>query len=328
MLVRKFLDKTTYFILPVLGVAFGTLSYFMRGGALLKVFPYFDTFVTFVVMLTLERIWTYYKAKSQRHMIWRDMMSTAVQTFVAAAVMAAVVLPILHYGPETFLGRRIMFGLSDQLGPLWVQVIAAFLLSSLWHYWVHRYEHTNDFLWKLHGYHHSVTNVQISNVLVSNPLDWALRNVLGGLVLGLIGFNPVAIVFAGALALNYGNFSHSGTDAKGGWFNYIFNGPEVHRWHHATAYPDDPKFRYGCNFGVSDTFWDQLFGTFYLPKDAHGNVIPPDAIGHPEGYPDEPHYLKILFAARCFPALNRMFDKWAEIKNGKAGGSSVTVPAE
>jgi sterol desaturase/sphingolipid hydroxylase (fatty acid hydroxylase superfamily) len=328
MLVRKFLDKTTYFILPVLGVAFGTLGYFMRGGALLKVFPYFDTFITFVVMLTLERIWTYYKAKSQRHMIWRDMMSTAVQTFVAAAVMAAVVLPILHYGPETFLGRRLMFGLSDQLGPLWVQVIAAFLLSSLWHYWVHRYEHTNDFLWKLHGYHHSVTNVQISNVLVSNPLDWALRNVLGGLVLGLIGFNPVAIVFAGALALNYGNFSHSGTDAKGGWFNYIFNGPEVHRWHHATAYPDDPKFRYGCNFGVSDTFWDQLFGTFYLPKDAHGNVIPPNAIGHPEGYPDEPHYLKILFAARCFPALNRMFDKWAEMKNGKAGGSSVTVPAE
>jgi sterol desaturase/sphingolipid hydroxylase (fatty acid hydroxylase superfamily) len=313
--------------LPLLGLGFAVLAWNMRGGTILKAFPYFDTFITFVIMLTLERVWTYYKAKSQKHMIWRDLMSTAVQTFVAAGVMAAVVLPILHYGPTTFLGRRVLFGLSNQLGPLWVQVIAAFLLSSLWHYWMHRWEHTNDFLWKLHGYHHSVTNVQISNVLVSNPLDWALRNVLGGLVLGLIGFNPVAIVIAGALGLNYGNFSHSGTDAKGGWFNYIFNGPEVHRWHHATAYPDDPKFRYGCNFGVSDTFWDILFGTFYLPKDVKGNVIPPAAIGHPEGYPDEPHYLKILFAARCFPALNRMFDRWAEMKNGKAG-SSVAQPAE
>jgi sterol desaturase/sphingolipid hydroxylase (fatty acid hydroxylase superfamily) len=327
-MLRKFLDKTTYFVLPVLGIFFAVLSYNMRGGAVLKSFPYFDTFITFVVMLTLERAWTYYKAKSQKHMIWRDMMSTAVQTFVAASVMAAVVIPILHYGPNTFLGRRVLFGLSNQLGPLWVQIIAAFLLSSLWHYWMHRWEHTNDFLWKLHGYHHSVTNVQISNVLVSNPLDWALRNVLGGLVLGLIGFNPAAIVFAGAIGLNYGNFSHSGTDAKGGWFNYFWNGPEVHRWHHATAYPDDPKFRYGCNFGVSDTFWDILFGTFYLPKDATGKVIPPDAIGHPEGYPDEPHYLKILFAARCFPAVNRLFDKWAEMHNGKKSGSSVAVPAE
>ena len=327
-MIKKFLDRTTYFVLPVLAVCFSLLTYHMRGTDILKAFPYFDTFVTFVIMLTLERVWTYHKAKSQKHMIWRDMMSTGVQTFVAGGIMAAVVVPILHYGPNTFLGRRIIFGLSDELGPLWIQIIAAFLLSQIWQYWMHRWEHTNDFLWKLHGYHHSVTNVQISNVLVSNPLDWALRNVLGGLVLGIIGFNPLAIIIAGSLGLNYGNFSHSGTDAKGGWFNYIWNGPEVHRWHHATAYPDDPKFRYGCNFGVSTTFYDQLFGTFYLPKDAKGDVIPPAAIGHPEGYPDEPHYLKILFAARCFPAVNRLFDKWAEMHNGKKAGEASAQPAE
>jgi sterol desaturase/sphingolipid hydroxylase (fatty acid hydroxylase superfamily) len=321
-MVRNLLDRGRYLVIPGLGLFFTVLSYNMRGGAVLKAFPYFDTFITFVVMLTLERIWTYRHAVSQRHMIWRDLISTAMQSFFLAAIVAAVVLPILHYGPATFLGRRILFGLSDQLGPLWVQVITAFLLSSLWHYWVHRFEHTNDFLWKLHGYHHSVTNVQYSNILVSNPLDYTFRNILGGLVLSLIGFNPVAVVIAGSLSLGYGGFSHSSTDAKGGWLNYIFNGPEVHRWHHATAYPDDPKFRYGCNFGVSDTFWDILFGTFYLPKDAHGNVIPPQAIGHPEGYPDEPNYLKMLFAARCFPAINRLW-------SGKEkGGSTVAAPAE
>ena len=115
-----------------------------------------------------------------------------------------------------------------------------------------------------------MTNVQATNILVSNPLDYALRNVMGGLLLGIVGFNPIAIVFAGVIDLNYGSFSHSGTDAKGGWFNYIWNGPEVHRWHHATELPDDPRFRYGCNFGVATTFWDVLFGTFCLPKDANG----------------------------------------------------------
>ena len=33
----------------------------------------------------------------------------------------------------------------------------------------------------------------------------------------------------------------------------------------------------------------------------------PPRLGHPEGYPDEPNYLKILFAVRAFPALARRF---------------------
>jgi sterol desaturase/sphingolipid hydroxylase (fatty acid hydroxylase superfamily) len=321
-MARKYLDYARYLMLPGLGIFFAILAYNMRGGTLAKSFPYFDTFVTTIVMLTLERVWTYRHAVSQRHMIWRDMISTIMQSFFLGAIVASVVLPILHFIPESFLGRRILFGLSDALGPVWLQVAVAFLLTSFWQYWVHRYEHTNDFLWKLHGYHHSVTNVQISNVLVSNPLDYTFRNILGGLILSIVGFNPVAVVIAGALTLGYGGFSHSGTDAKGGWLNYIFNGPEVHRWHHATAFPDDSKFRYGCNFGVSTTFWDQLFGTFYLPLDEHGDALAPAAMGHPEGYPDEGNYLKMLLAARCFPWLDRL------LSGKQKEDQSITVPAE
>jgi sterol desaturase/sphingolipid hydroxylase (fatty acid hydroxylase superfamily) len=145
--------------------------------------------------------------------------------------------------------------------------------------------------------------------------------VVGGLVLSIIGFNPIAIGLAGLIDLNYGNFSHSGTSFKGGWLNYIFNGPEVHRWHHATVLPDDPRFRYGCNFGVATTFWDILFGTFCLPKDEHGNVLAPAAMGHPEGYPDEPIYWKMLIGLRAFPALERFID-------GKPKDEAITVPAE
>ncbi len=323
MLSKKVLNYGAYLTLPLLGVAFEGLSYLGRGTPLAKAFPYWHSFVVLFVMITLERVWTYRHAVSQRHMIWRDLTSTMVQTFLIGGVISALVLPVLHWGPQTFLGRRFLFGLSDQLGPLWVQVIAVFLFISFWGYWVHRFEHYNNFLWKLHGYHHSVTNVQATNVLVSNPLDYAFRNVVGGLVLSIIGFNPIAVVLGGLLDLNYGNFSHSGTDAKGGWLNHIFNGPEVHRWHHSTVLPDDPRFRYGCNFGVATTFWDQLFGTFCLPKDEHGNVLAPAALGHPEGYPDEPNYLKMLFAVRAFPALERFFDKKPAPQQ-----EAVTVPAE
>ena len=308
MLPKKFAELTRYAILPVLLIVLAAMPHVMKGTSVARAFPYYHTFLLYFAMIALERVFTYSRAVSQRHMIWRDLISTAVETFVAGGMMAAIVLPVLHYFPNAFLGRRFLFGLSNQLGPLWLQVLTVFLLISFFSYWVHRWQHTSEFWWKLHGYHHSVTSLQISNVLVSNPLEWALRNVLGGLILGIVGFNPIAIVIAGGLNI-YGDFSHCGGDLKGGWLNYFFNTPEVHRWHHAVEFPDDPKFRYGCNYGVGVSFWDILFGTFYLPKDEKGYVISPSRLGHPSGYPDEPNYLKILLAVRAFPSIERLFDR-------------------
>ena len=111
------------------------------------------------------------------------------------------------------------------------------------------------------------------------------------------------------------HFSHSGGDVKGGWLNYFFNTPEVHRWHHSAEFPDDKMLRYGCNFGVGVSFWDIIFGTFYLPKDEKGNVVAPPRLGHPEGYPDEPNYLKMLLAVRAFPAIKRLFDRKEDLSS-------------
>lgn len=321
--MTKFSEATRYAILPVLLVALIGLTFLFRGTGFQHSFPYYHTFVLYFAMIVLERVFAWRNRVPQRHMIWRDLISTAVETFIAGAIMAAVVLPVLHYFPNAFLGRRFLFGLSNQLGPLWLQVAIVFLVISFFSYWVHRFEHTNAFMWKLHGYHHGVTNLQISNVLVSNPFEWALRNVLGGLILSIVGFNPIATVIAGGLNI-YGDFSHCGGDLKGGWLNYFFNTPEVHRWHHSTEFPDDPKFRYGCNYGVGVSFWDILFGTFYLPKDERGHVIAPKRLGHPEGYADEPNYLKILIGARAFPGLERRLDRLFDRK--KADPSAV--PAE
>ena len=319
MFARRFANLSRYALLPILLIVFGVMSLFMRNTAVARAFPYYHSFSVLFALITIERVYAYKGAVSQRHMIWRDLMSTTVQTFIVAAVMGAIVLPVLHYFPNAFLGRRLLFGLSNQLGPFWLQVLCVFLLHSFYQYWMHRFQHTNEFLWKLHGYHHGVTSLQATNILVSNPLDFALRNVLGGLLLSVVGFNPFAVVVAGALNI-YGNFSHCGGDMRGGWLSYFFNTPEVHRWHHATEFPDEEKFRYGCNYGVGVSFWDVIFGTFHLPKDEKGQVIPPVRLGHPSGYLDEPNYLKMLLAARAFPALERFFDR--------RKGAASTMPAE
>src|ERR1700722_8233404 len=137
MLARRFRDYAQYLVLPFSGIALGAIALTMRGSSVATAFPYYRSFAGLFIMITLERVWTYRHAVPQRHMLWRDLTSTAVQTFLVGGVFGTIVLPVLHYFPQTFLGRRLLFGLSDQLCPLWVQVIAVFLLSSFWGYWMH-----------------------------------------------------------------------------------------------------------------------------------------------------------------------------------------------
>ena len=324
MQTSKLYELSKYALLPLAATFLVGVDYFTKDTWIDTGVPYFESFVSFLIILTLERLYRYRHAVSQKHMIWRDMTSTMVQAFMVGSVFALVLYPVLHYLPETFLGRRLLFGLSNQLGPLWLQIPIVMILQSLWHYWMHRFEHTNEFLWKLHGYHHSVTHLQVSNVLVSNPFEWGLRNTMGPLLIAIIGFNPVAIVFAGAMIKVGGGFGgHCGADVEGGWLNYIWMTPQVHRWHHTTEFPDDPKWRYGCNFGVEFSFWDILFGTYLFPKDENGKVLAPPAIGHPSGYPDEPNYLKILLMARAFPTMDRFVDRICAPFNKKTEGNRV-----
>jgi sterol desaturase/sphingolipid hydroxylase (fatty acid hydroxylase superfamily) len=308
MLAEKFVAASRYVTLPMLLIVFGVATLLMRGTAFALAFPQYHLFAVLAAMLVIERVYPYGRAVCQRHVLWRDLISTSVQAFVAGAVAAAIFLRVLHFATRSFLGRGLLFEAPHPLGPLWVQALAVFLLSSFWGYWMHRFQHYNEFLWKLHGYHHSVTHVQASNLLVSNPFDWALRSVMAGLLLSVVGFDPVAVVLAGALGI-YANFSHCGAEMKGGWLSYFFNTPEVHRWHHSAQFPDDGKFSYGCNFGVDTTLWDLVFGTFYLPRDEQGRVMPPPRIGHPSGYADEPNYLKVLLGARAFPSVARLLSR-------------------
>jgi len=278
-------------ILPAVFTTLAALRILAKGQPLDHWLPKWDTLAMILVMLVLERVFRYSRAVSQRSVLPRDIASTLVNLYVTGFLTGLVLLPLLNYVPEHYLGRKLVFA-PEQLGPVWLQFLLVLLLVSFVRYWIHRFQHANGFLWKLHSYHHQVQDLQATNTYVSHPIDFALRNVLVFLVLGIIGFDPLVLVVAVPLSNISGTFSHCGASLKAGLLSYVLVTPEVHRWHHSAHVPEG--YKYSCNYGVEFSFWDILFGTFYLPQ-KDGETLQPERIGHPSGNADEPNYLKLLF---------------------------------
>lgn len=298
MAIRRAFSASGSLILPgVLLVTYWVLMY-VRGMDIDLVVPAATTFGILAVMILLELIFPYAKSVSQKPLALRDLSSTLVNLWVTRTVMTSVFTPVVLFFPEIFLGRSLFFEASEQLGPFWLQLILVIFLYSLMKYGIHRMQHRVSFLWELHSYHHSVTDLKASNTFMSHPLDWALRNVLPPVILGAVGFNPTVIVFGVGLLGLFGTFSHCGAGLHAGWLNHVFVTPELHRWHHSAEVPSGHKF--SVNYGVGFILWDRIFGTYYLPME-NGVPVQPEKLGHPDGVRDEGNYLKLFFLTRYLP---------------------------
>ncbi|MCI0617146.1 sterol desaturase family protein [bacterium] len=56
-------------------------------------------------------------------------------------------------------------------------------------------------------------------------------------------------------------YIHSNVNVRSGVLQYIINGPEMHRLHHAIDITEG-----GINFGTKFAFWDFIFQTAYRPE--------------------------------------------------------------
>ncbi len=302
MSVRKVLSSSALLVFPLaLLLIYWEYTYF-DGHPIEQTIPSFAIFLGLAVLVLLEVLFRYEKAVSQKPLLVRDLASTAVNVLFTGTVASKVFIPVIIFLPELFLGRSLFFASGEQLGPLWLQLILALVVYDFLRYAIHRAQHTVPFLWELHSYHHSITDLKAINTFVSHPLDFALRNVFPPVFLAFVGFDPVAVVFGAGLATSASLMSHCGAGLHASWLNRVFVTPQVHRWHHSAKTPDGHK--YSVNYGVGIALWDRLLGTYYLPmKD--GIPVQPDKLGHPEGIADERNYLKLFFLTRYLPKLSR-----------------------
>src|SRR5436190_10559473 len=192
--MRKAVNVSRYLILPALFAFFVTLM-LTQGAAWGERLPHWDVLMMLGTVTLVERLYTYRHAVSQKAMLVRDIASTVVNVFFTGAVTVFLVLPVFSSFMRHVIGRNAFFE-AGQLGPVWLQTLTVILLISFLRYWIHRLQHSNDFLWSLHAYHHRVTDIRAMNDFTSNPVDFALRNVLAYLLLSPVGFDSTAYFFA------------------------------------------------------------------------------------------------------------------------------------
>lgn len=147
--------------------------------------------------------------------------------------------------------------------PLPLQVLIGLVASEFGLYWAHRLSHEWPLLWRFHALHHSVRRLWIVNTGRFHFIDSNVSVIASLPFLVLSGISMDAIIWVSAITAYIGLLTHCNVAMHCGWLNYIFNTPNLHRWHHSTN-PAEGNTNYGQNL----LLWDQLFGTFFVRPDS------------------------------------------------------------
>ena len=225
----------------------------------------------------LERHFPYNKGqKILRTGFWTDIVLYCfVQSYVMGLVIARLIAWLDAHTGWSRLGLVSAWPVEAQL--------AFFVVThDLYIYGFHRLQHASPLLWRLHEAHHSVPQVDWLSGVRSHALEILINQTIEFAPIVLLGAAPAVAVLKGAVSAIWGMFIHSNLDVRLGKLQYVINGPEMHRWHHAI----DAQ-AHGKNFSTKLAVWDWLFGTAYFPDPmvVKANAYGLDYAVYPERFP-------------------------------------------
>lgn len=242
------------------------------------------------LMVGLERLFPYDK----RQKLFREgfVLDMFVYTFAQSYVLGLVIAEIIKLLDAAGHGRLpVVSG-----WPIWAQVLFFFVTHDFYIYCFHRLQHKNRWLWRTHEAHHSGKDVDWLSGSRSHPLEILVNQTIEYAPIVVLGAHPDVALIKGVIDATWGMFIHSNIDVRMGVLQYVLNGPEMHRWHHADDETVGPAHK-GANFATKLAIWDWVFKTGYLPKgkkpESYGIYGNP---AFPKGY-----FGQVLHAFRRFP---------------------------
>ena len=225
------------------------------------------------LLIAMER-WRPYRPgqKLLREGIWVDLFGyTLLQSYVLGLVIARITTGLDHV---TGLSRWHLVS----AWPVVLQVAFFLVTHDLYIYVFHRLQHRVPLLWRIHEAHHATAEVDWLSGARSHALEILINQTIELAPIVLLGAAPEVALMKVTIDALWGMYIHANIDVSSGRLQWIFNGPELHRWHHAI------EIRDGVNFSTKLAFWDWLFGTVYRPD------------AKPSGYGITEHFPKGYFA--------------------------------
>ncbi|MCF8244629.1 MAG: sterol desaturase family protein [Saprospiraceae bacterium] len=135
--------------------------------------------------------------------------------------------------------------------------VVAFVAKDFAGYWLHRWEHTVNFLWNRHIIHHSSEEFNLSCALRQSISEVFQIFTFLMLPAALLGVPTEVVAVVGPIQLFAQFWYHTRLIGKMGPLEAFLVTPSHHRVHHAMngVYLDK-------NYGQIFIIWDRMFGTF------------------------------------------------------------------
>ncbi len=172
---------------------------------------------------------------------------------------------------KDFLG---LFGITNLVAirvenlPNWVQLVLIFVLRDFMQWNIHRLLHRVPWMWEFHKVHHSTEQMGFAALMRYHWMENVIYRALEYIPLAMIGFGITDFFVVHIFTLVTGQLGHANLYLPMGPLKYLFNGPQMHLWHHARQVPQSHPM--GFNYGITLSVWDYIFKTNYWPhNDAH-----------------------------------------------------------
>jgi sterol desaturase/sphingolipid hydroxylase (fatty acid hydroxylase superfamily) len=221
----------------------------------------------------LERRLPYDRQRFVREGFWTDLVFyTLVQSYVVGLAIAGLIRWL-----DEATGLRQLGLVSGW--PVWGQVAFFVVSHDFYIYWFHRWQHRSPVLWRLHEAHHSNTSIDWLAGLRSHSLEILVNQTIEFAPIVLLGAAPEVPLIKGMIGAIWGLWIHANVDVRTGRLQWVLNGPEAHRWHHAIDLEARDR-----NFATKLALWDRLFGTAFLPRDRKPAGYGLTDVEFPRGY--------------------------------------------
>ncbi len=197
--------------------------------------------------------------------IWKDLKVDTLS--FALGVSLSMLCYTWTYNFCTIYFPSSAIKIWDTLGslPSYLKIIFVIITVDFCLYWLHRAQHSTEFLWRTHVWHHSITELYWFSGFRTSFLHSLLYNIPQTVIpMFVFKLTPIEAGIGYSVGILVQFWEHTNIDVNIGFLKYIFITPAYHRVHHSINVRN-------TNYGTFFSIWDRIFGTYHNP-----NSVPKD----------------------------------------------------